>query len=701
MKAEVCNLKERLIYVAKDAACGGDGSAARPYADFVSAFEAAKAALRTLAEPENVVISLKSGEYFIPRTLHLTGEDMPLAGSHLTVRGEEGAVLSSLAPLSASDFVPVEGKPNVYEMPLLADDGTARSNRYLYVDGKIAPLAMSGSTRAADPTTCRMRFERDYDASGKCENPIAACKMYLDKKLVMPLVGDKTQGRVAVSAELHTVSEWCYNIIHIDAVDLDDVAVYRVDDPKDAWFIFENEGVVPPEEHVAVYLRPEEYKRFCMPGGFPFRARHYFLQNALAFLNAENECYYDRALGKLYYYTEGDIAAHRYEMASTARLFWLKNVDGVTFEGVTFTGTDDPRLSEFGHMGGQAADESYRKDMLDAAAVYGRHCNNLTFRGCTFRDLACEGVSLRGRVEEFTVTGCTFRRIGATAVRSGSPSGSWGKDIGNLNVTVTNNDFDQTGLIYYCAPTMFFASTKNADICYNTISNCPYSGIAMGWCWNPTSIPRKDRVNLDNIHINDNYIHSFMTEMCDGAAIYVLGSNAPKEDHELFNFTERNCIVYTNRTANGNGNLCCGIYYDGASTNWHGRHNVIVQQSLGADPSDAALEGYAELPLVYRNRLQARREGSYYFYMQGHPSALAYNILAEENYLLNSRGPTPEDDKKATYHGVLNEERFCREKNTIYVHGWDNVPTEAVAVIGTAGCDGRKCDLDELKKNRY
>ena len=697
MARDISSLEKKIVYLDQSAKKGGDGSAAHPYCDFTEAFEAAKEILRSLTAPTNVVLSVKGGDYSIADTLLLTGEDMPVPGSHFTVKGEGEVILSSLESVCACRFTASESNKSIYTVPLLRRDGIPKNFRYLYADGKMATLAKNGATRAADFATHRIRFEPSFDASGKCADPKAACKLYLAKDLVMPLVGDKTEGRVAVSAELHTVSEWHYYIMHIDAVDLDDVAVYSVEDPEKAFFIFKNEGVVAPEEHVAVYLRPEEYSRFGVPCGFPYRGRHHYLANALAFLDEEGEYYYDRMLGNLSYYTEGDIAAHTFALPRACRLISMENVDGVTFEGITFTGTDDIRLTEFGALSAQASCDGRFHDYPSAAAIYGNHCKNLTVRGCTFRELPCEGISLRGRVEDLIVCDSTFRNIGSSAIRSGGPTSVWGTTGGNLNLLIENNDLDNIATIYCASPAICMASTKDSKISHNTITNCSYSGMSIGWCWNSTTIPRGERVNIDNVEITDNYIAGFVTEMCDGGAIYTLGANDLRETPTLANFVRRNCVVYTNKTANGNGNLCCGIYFDGSSSHWLAQDNVIVEQSLGAWPGD---EGAEDLPYTYRARLQERRGGSFYCYTQREP-APDYWVCWQNTYMLNSRGKDLEEERQMAHRGLLVEERHCWDENTVYVHGWDNVPAEAVAVIGTAGCEGRKCDFDELKKNRY
>ena len=694
----MANNAEKILYLDQNAASCGDGTKEAPFSCLPCAFSKAKELLREATLPIHVIIDIAEGDYRIGETLTLTGEDMPISGSHLTLQANGCVTVSSLEDIPAKAFTST-GAP-IHTATLLNADGTPRRFRYLYTNGRLATLALSGAPKVEEGAT-RQRFERDFDAKGReGANVKAECKMYLDRRLLAPLIGDKTEGILPVTdAELHTVAEWDYNIIHITAIDLNDTAVYEVKNPDDAWFIFKNEGVVAPEEHVAVYLKPDEYARFAFPGGFPFRGRHYFLQNALAFVDSENEYYRDGKSGVLSYYTEGDITQTRFAIPRLARLFSLEKIDGVTFDGLTFTGTDDYKLSEFGATCGQASCDGRFHDYPNAAAIYGHDCKHLTVKNCTFRDLGCEGVSLRGRVEDLTVKDCTFRRIPSSAIRVGAPTNRWDETAGNLRVTVENNDIDEVATVYYTSPAICMASTKDALLSHNTITNCSYSGFSVGWHWDATTVPRGERVNIDNVEISDNYVASFCTEMCDGGGIYVLGGNAPNDYPELFNFVKRNCVVYTKNTANGNGNLVCGIYFDGSSSNWHALDNVIVEQSLGAHEKDKELD---TLPARYVARMQARRSGSYYCYTQHHGTiAPDHNVLWENTYLLNARGQNKEEELFEAFHGYLCDDRNCTERNTVFVHGWESVPEVAEAVVASAGCDGRKCSLDELKENRY
>ena len=224
MNRDISALPEKIIYLDKNAARGGDGSKASPFRCLACAFSAAKKLLASLTEPAHVILDIAEGDYAIRETLCLSGEDMPVLGSHFTLRGDGNVTVSSLEAIPADKFTKT-GKENIYAATLMNDDGTPKRYRYLYVDGKLHTPAVSGGTKAEDPTTRRHRYERTFDAKGEGGDYVKAQgKMYLDRALLAPIIGDKTEGVIPVTdAELHTVAEWDYNILDLAGVDFDDI----------------------------------------------------------------------------------------------------------------------------------------------------------------------------------------------------------------------------------------------------------------------------------------------------------------------------------------------------------------------------------------------------------------------------------------------------------------------------------------------
>ncbi len=723
----MADTKKLTLYVDPKASAIGDGTKDAPFRSLALAFSYAKELLAS-SEAVDLTLSLSAGTHLLTETVSCRGAALNPASS-LTVVGEAGkTVVTGAVPFDASLFEKVD--ENIYAAHL---DGMG-AFRALYVDGKRADLAYVGGRYTDDEEIRFHRFDRTHDAKDPTKDARKQNKLYLDLALLRPLLGDRTSGRVTVDVEYHGEYEWCYNIMRIISVDLDDVAVY------------EEDGV--SETCVACYFNPTQYKNFIVPagneanlgetGGYHLKTRSYFLAGAKAFLGRGGDYYYDITNETVYYCTKDDISSHTFACGKLDRLFSFEDARNLTFRGVTFTGTDDLALQFGFHAGGQAS--SSMGDFPTQAAFYAWNAYGLTFDGCRFESLACEGIRLRGRVEHFTVKNCVFREIGACAIRAASPKmRKFDREDGNQYVTIENNLLEGIAREYYNSPAIMMTSSQHVTVTRNTIRDCAYTGISLGWAWcykgwAHDALP----VNLDNIEISYNYITDYMRNLCDGGAIYTLGGNAPKEDHVLHNRCFNNVVVMSRRTGSGRGVCLMGIYYDGASTSWHSLHNVVVAQSQGADPEDGNPAGYGEFFL--KNFRERRRRSVYYFSQDAGVYAAnnwSYNVLNEECYLIRCRKTRPFDLSIETHYctmgavedivpeeakdailreavprGLSFEETSVIKRNRAaardvinkdmrYIHTWDGLTEDAAALITGAGADGAHADLDELKKDRY
>lgn len=714
------------IYVNARAKTVGDGSKAAPFRSIALAFSYAKELL-ALPEKTDVTLSVAAGTYLLTETVSFRGAAYNPASS-LTVKGVPGkTVITGAVPFDASLFEKVE--ENIYAAKV---DGMG-AFRTLYVDGVRASLAYVGGRYTDDEDIRFHRFDRTYDAKDPNKDARPSGKVYLGRDLFSSLIGDRTSGRVPVCVEYHGEYEWNYNIMRITSVDLDDVAVYDED------------GVT--ETTVACYFDSTHNKNFAVPanmeaglgqaGGYHLKTRSYFLAGAKAFLGRGGDYYYDITNETVYFCAKDDILSHTFACGKLDRLFSCEDARNMTFRGITFTGTDDMTLQLGFHAGGQAS--SSMGDFPTQAAFYSWDAYGLTFDNCCFAGLACEGIRLRGRVEHITVKNCVFRDVGACAIRMASPKmRKFDREDGNQYIRIENNLLEGIAREYYNSPAIMLTSSQHVVITRNTIRDCAYTGISLGWAWCYKSWAHDaNPVNLDDIEISYNYITDYMRNLCDGGAIYTLGGNAPKEDHVLYNKCFNNCVVMSRRTGSGRGVCLMGIYYDGASTSWHSLHNMVVVQSQGADP-DEENPGYSEFFL--KNFRERRRRSVYYFSQDAGVYAAnnwSYNVLNEECYLVRCRKTDPFERDIETHYctmgnvedivpeeekdGVLSKPmpaglsfkdaaivkrkkaaaRDVVNKDMRYVYAWDDLSEEGVSILTGAGADGAHPDLDELKKDRY
>ncbi|MBQ9735548.1 MAG: right-handed parallel beta-helix repeat-containing protein [Clostridia bacterium] len=721
-----------VFYVNPTAALGGDGSKEAPFRSLVFAWAMAKERLKTPGT--EITLSLSEGEHVIDETLTLNGRYLP-DDSALSLVGVPGkTTVSSLVPIDASLFEKVGENLYAAKLPNVA------AFRYLYVDGKIATLAHSGGRNTDDPDMHTMRYNRDANFKDG-GSAIAQRKVYLHMDLVKPLIGDRTSGMVWLdngeNIEWHIDCEWNYNIIHMIGIDLDDTVEFDCETIKDKHYANYYPG--KKELLVGCLMKRGEYEAFSLHPGYPTENRMYHLASHQAFIRKENDYYYNARTETLYYYTEGDITARTFACPQLDQLFSCRAVKNLSFYGITFTGADNMHLTLAGHNGGQACAEASRGDFPQEAAFYSKSATNLSFENCCFYELGCEGIRLGGRVTGFIVKNCTFRGLGSTAIRSGEPKlRKFDKEDGTENALIENNLIEDTGREYYEAPGIMFAACKDVTIVHNTIRRVPYTGISIGWCWGYNPCPHGELINLTGVYIAYNYVTDYMYNLADGGAIYTLGGNAPRTDHTLYNKTEGNVVVMSKHTGSGRGVCLMGMYYDGASTNWHSYKNVVVAQSTGAD-YDEENPGYDERFLW---TFHERRRRSVYYFAQDYGAYGAnnwsYNILNEDCYLIRPRQTEPyalnlelnyltmgeavdivsdDDAKEAILREPMPKDLSFKErllwkrrnagardvfnKDMKYIYAWDALPREAAELITTAGCDGAHPDLDELKADRY
>ncbi len=487
--------------------------------------------------------------------------------------------------------------------------------------------------------------------------------------------------------EMHINSQWCFNITHLDGIDYDDT-----------FTSMDGTG------YVACYLNRAEYSYFQLPGGYSQEGRHLYLSNGVKFLDEENEFYYDEKTGTVYYYTEKDPRKMTFEIPTNDYLFVLDHAEHVTLSGLTFTGVDDYYLTLHGISGSLGTEEVSLDISPDRSALLVRWCDDLVIENCNFAEIGGEAITARNRVENTLITGCTFEKIGSSAIRLGQHRLNYSNILyseteGNEYVTISDNYMNGIAFEYHGSPAIIMPANKNVTITGNTIMNTAYSAMMIGWGFLSQTYNKGEHFNNYEVDISYNYIMSFMQEMGDGGAIYVTNGNAREDVGGYFNYIHHNYIVFTKDTGNGLGHMMCGLYFDGSSSHWHAYENVVVEQSYGAVPGED--EGFEEEDAEYLAKLRKRYSGTTFAYTQHIVDQETFHILYEDNYFLNVRATGEADRKKEIYKTYIVASRYIEERNTHYVNGIDIIPTNAEDIIYSAGCSSYPGDPYLLYDNNY
>jgi hypothetical protein len=280
----------------------------------------------------------------------------------------------------------------------------------------------------------------------------------------------------------------------------------------------------------------------------------FFLANALEFLDEPGEWYEDLSCGRVYYWprpgedlTRAEVIAPVVETLVRIEGTLDQPVAHVHFRGIEFAHTTWLRPSRTGHVPLQAGMfllDAFRLSPpgtayhpgLDNLAWIGRPpaavsvsgAHHLEFECCRFEHLAAAGLDLESGTHDDVVEGCVFRDIGGNGIQLGKFSDpnvethrpynpSDDREIvtreriaNNLVTDCANEDWGCVGVgVGY---------GREINIEHNELSRLPYTGISVGWGWNPaTNCMSRNRVVA-------NHVHHVATRLCDTAGIYTLSA---------------------------------------------------------------------------------------------------------------------------------------------------------------------------------
>lgn len=280
----------------------------------------------------------------------------------------------------------------------------------------------------------------------------------------------------------------------------------------------------------------------------------FYLTNAIQFLDEPGEWYLDRKNKLLYYYPRAndnmataEVVAPYLETIISVEGTAEHSVSNIRFENISFQHTGWLRPSVQGHVPHQVGlymIEAYKlkpvgtKDRagLDnqafvgrpAAAIEMKYADVVDIVACTFKHLASTGIDAKLGVKNLKVKECLLKDIGGNGILAGN-YGDEGREIhlpynarseadicesinieNNLITDATNEDWGTVGI--------GLGVVKDCSIKNNEIENISYTGISLGWGWNPfATIARNNTIAY-------NKIHHYGKHDYDCAGIYTLGN---------------------------------------------------------------------------------------------------------------------------------------------------------------------------------
>lgn len=543
--------------------------------------EAAREALLALArgaqdvgKREAVELFLEEGRYSLSAPFRLSlSEEPALSSLDITLLGEN-AQLHSLVSLGAK---PQKCKDH-FTYKLKKEGETFPIFRELFLDGARVPLSTSPVWKNTDIVT-------EDERTGKTKREGFYVPLEIAKQLVSAPIG---------KTELIVYILWLYASFHVSSVE------------------FDKTREVDGETYVLVKPVAAEMEHFTrvFPRHMNIGASKLHFRNSPAFLQ-ENTFAYDHESGTLYLAANAgkDVSLATLEYPTLETLVEIEGVDGVTIEGIRFTGVTDKYHSQnmvYPHQAGGIVGLGLDGDKAGRrkeAAVYAGNVRGFTVKDCHFYSVGTNGVQVADRSARTAVEGCVFDDVSMCAVSIGNCSWNWQIERNRtFNARIENNYFRHIAYEYPACPCIYIGQVDGLRILRNTVDGCAYSGVSAGWNWEPVSWEVGEKVNIRNAEIAYNYFHNFMDLLHDGGAIYVVGSNANRATRsDYFNFMHHN---YATLDKAGPAGDKYGYYLDGASSNWEMRDSVIINclTPVFSQPHPQALSYHNLIQNIYSTK---------------------------------------------------------------------------------------------------
>ncbi|HUS92668.1 MAG TPA: right-handed parallel beta-helix repeat-containing protein [Phycisphaerae bacterium] len=266
---------------------------------------------------------------------------------------------------------------------------------------------------------------------------------------------------------------------------------------------------------------------FWRINGFEAKPR-YFIENAPELLDAPGEWYLNRKTGELTYRPladeklgETDVVAPAAGQLLIVRGEAGKPVSNLRFEGLTFEHCawqpDGVR-----YAGGQAGFHWAAPPQKGwgwqpvTAAVHLEFARRCRFERCEVRLVGGSGVWFARGCRDSGLMSCRVRDVAGNGVMLGEAKAAKGEELAGNN-SVVNSVIERCGATYYGAVGIWVGLSDRNAIANNEIAHHPYTGVSVGWMWNPTPTPCMANV------VENNHIHHVMQVLSDGGGIYTLG----------------------------------------------------------------------------------------------------------------------------------------------------------------------------------
>lgn len=463
------------------------GTEDRPLADLSGVLERL-ARLHKSGTKTNIEVILHEGVYRLEQPLQIGPEHLPAGDASLTFTGAKGT-----RPTISGGRLITGWKKNDNGTFSARIEEVARGEwnfRELFVNGLRRP-------RARHPNEGYLRIDKSVE----------------DKRTGFTFHPGDVPDKVRPGTELVFLHDWS----------ITRVPVRSVDPKKRLLMVDHNIGCAAP--HYAI-------------DHFETHPR-YYLENDPALLDQPGEWYLDSKSGVITYHPFPDETIARIEAVAPLSPGLLKvqgtettPVRNVHFRGLSFEHAAW-KLPPGGYASGQASVHEWRdssprhsaRKMMESALVFERasHCSIVD---CRVRHLGLSGVLFGSDTHHCRLEGSLLEDISGNSVNVGEDTSrrvkgrAWWQSAPEQTAShhvIANNLIQNGGRQFFGCVAVWVGIAKNCHIHHNEIRNHPYTGISLGWMWNPTPTTAQGHV------VEHNHIHHVMQTLSDGGGIYTLG----------------------------------------------------------------------------------------------------------------------------------------------------------------------------------
>lgn len=172
-----------------------------------------------------------------------------------------------------------------------------------------------------------------------------------------------------------------------------------------------------------------------------------------------------------------------------------------------------------GYASGQASMHEWRNGSgkkgrtFIPAAVEVSDSKDIWFHGVKFKHLGGSGLWIRGESQYCDVSICEFSDISG----NGLNIGELGASKIAKRISCRTSSVHHCGVQYFGSVGIWIGMASNCSVVRTEVYDLPYTGISLGWKWDPTPTPCEEH------GIGWNHIHNVLQILSDGGGIYTLG----------------------------------------------------------------------------------------------------------------------------------------------------------------------------------